>query len=488
VEINLDSAVVPIRERRLGSVSGYVGTANDLVERAAAGTLAERGRTFTQCLSCSEMCAVSLLAYIQDAAVVSHAPLGCAASFGGMNQLNRWGQFKRGLPVGNAHLVSSNITESDTIFGASAKLERAVRVAYERFAPKAIFVATACASAIIGEDLDGPVDDLERELGIPIVAVHCEGFRSQLWSSGFDSAYHAILRKIVKPPARRRKMVNVVNFWHDDVFSDLLNPLGLSANLIVPFSTIAQLETISEAAATVQMCATLGTYLASGLEELHGVPAIKAPQPYGISGTDAWLRALGRATGTESAVETLIAEQKAGIAAELAELRAELKGRTAYVAAGSAHGHSLISVLRELGVTIKGGCFYHHDARFDHGDLAGDTLRHVVNAYGDFKVGVCNKQVFELVNLVRRIKPDILIVRHGNLAVWGAKLGIPTFLLQDEHLSLGYRGLVRYGRKVLDFVNNPALVKHLSRHTRLPYTQWWLEQDPYAFLKPERAD
>jgi nitrogenase molybdenum-iron protein alpha chain len=77
----------------------------------------------------------------------------------------------------------------------------------------------------------------------------------------------------------------------------------------------------------------------------------------------------------------------------------------------------------------------------------------------------------------------MLIVRHGNLAVWGAKLGIPTFLLQDEHLSLGYRGIIRYGRKIADFVSNPALVKHLARHTKLPYTDWWLEQNPYAFLQ-----
>ena len=483
MDINLKSAVVPIREHRLGSISGYVGTADDLARKSAAGTLEDRRRTFTQCLSCSEMCAVSMLAYIQDAAVISHAPIGCAASFGGMNQLNRWGQNKRDLPVENVHLVSTNLSERDTIFGAAAKVEAAIRIAYERFAPRAIFVATACASAIIGEDLDGPIETLERELGVPIVAVHCEGFRTQIWSSGFDAAYHAILRKIVKPPQRKRNVVNVINFWADDVFTDLFRPLGLEPNMIVPFSSIAQLETISEAVATVQMCTTLGTYLASGLEELHGVPVVKSPLPYGIKGTDAWYRALGRIAGKEAEAEAHIAAEKAAIADDLAALRRELAGKTAYVAAGSSHGHSLISVLLELGVKLEGGCFYHHDAKYDHGDRAADHLRHAVDTYGDFKVGICNKQVFELVNLVRRIKPDMLIVRHGNLAVWGAKLGIPTFLLQDEHLSLGYRGIIRYGRKIADFVSNPALVKHLARHTKLPYTDWWLEQNPYAFLQ-----
>ena len=302
-----------------------------------------------------------------------------------------------------------------------------VRIAYERFAPRAIFVATACASAIIGEDLDGPIENLERELGVPIVAVHCEGFRTQIWSSGFDAAYHAILRKIVKPPQRKRNVVNVINFWADDVFTDLFRPLGLEPNMIVPFSSIAQLETISEAVATVQMCATLGTYLASGLEELHGVPVVKSPLPYGIKGTDAWYRALGRIAGKEAEAEAHIAAEKAVIADDLAALRRELAGKTAYVAAGSSHGHSLISVLRELGVKLEGGCFYHHDAKYDHGDRAADHLRHAVDTYGDFKVGICNKQVFELVNLVRRIKPDMLIVRHGNLAMWGRSSAFRRF-------------------------------------------------------------
>jgi nitrogenase molybdenum-iron protein alpha chain len=253
----------------------------------------------------------------------------------------------------------------------------------------------------------------------------------------------------------------------------------------VPFTTIEQLEGMAESAATVQMCSTLGTYLAAGLESAYGVPEVKAPPPYGLAGMDAWLRALGATLGKSAAVETLIADERAAVLPALDELRRELRGRTAYVAAGAVHGHSIAAVLRELGLTILGSSFWHHDAHFDRGDPAADSLTHLVENHGDMPVSVCNKQTYEVVRQLHSLKPDVFIVRHPGMAVWGGKLGIPTFLVEDEHFGLGYRGLLRYDRKIADALSNPAFFRHMARHTRLPYTRWWLDQEPAAFLEDE---
>lgn len=479
-------AAVPIREQRLGAITGYVGDAADLAERSRNGTLGNRNRSFTQASSCSSSCAICLLSLIQDAAVVNHAPLGCASDFSMFNLVNRWGQTVRGIDAHNARLVSTNLGETEAVFGGVDRLAETIRETYQRFEPKAIFVTASCTSAITGEDVDGVANELREELGIPVAAVHCEGFRSQVWSSGFDAAYQAILNGIVKEPAEKsHEYVNVITFWGEDVFTDLFAPLGLKPRLVVPFSTVAELEKTSESAATVQMCSTLGTYFAAGLEERFGVPEVKAPPPYGIAGTDAWLRALGRTLGKETEVEELIASEKEAIAPDLERLREELTGLKAYVAAGSVHGHSIAALLSDLGIECVGTCFWHHDPVFDHGDPAGDSLKHLVNKHGNVPVAICNKQSYELVNQLRRLQPDIFIVRHPGMTVWGGKLGIPTFLVEDEHYGLGYRGLLRYGQKILDSVNNPAFVKHLAQHTKLPYTQWWLDQPPFAFLEDE---
>jgi nitrogenase molybdenum-iron protein alpha chain len=146
------------------------------------------------------------------------------------------------------------------------------------------------------------------------------------------------------------------------------------------------------------------------------------------------------------------------------------------------HGHSLVAVLNDLGIDVAGGCVWHHDPRFDHGDAAADSLQHVVNTYGDFNISVCNKQTYELVNQLRLLKPDLFIVRHPGMAVWGAKLGIATFQVEDEHFALGYSGLLRFGNKIVDSLSNTSMVKNLARHARLPYTEWWLKQNPFLFI------
>jgi nitrogenase molybdenum-iron protein alpha chain len=484
--INLTTADVPIRENRLGSVTGYEGSAGELTRRSRDCSLRERERSFTQCATCASVTAICQVAMVQDAAVVNHAPLGCAGDFANFNFINRAGQARRGWRLANARLLNSNLDEHDIVFGGAKRLKVAVREAMTRFAPKAIFVTTSCASGIIGDDVPAICRELEEELGVTVVSISCEGFRSQIWATGFDAAYHAILRRVVKPArSRRPELINVINFWGDDIFTALFGRLGLTPNYVVPFTTVAQLERLSEAAATVQICSTLGTYLAAGLEEHFGVPEVKAPSPYGISGTDAWLRELGRITGKDAEVEALIAEEHERITPELTELRARLKGVSGFVAAGAVHGHSLVAILGELGMEVVGATVWHHDQRFDHNDPQGDSLQHVVSKYGDVPFSVCNKQSFEMVNLLNRLRPDIFIVRHNGMAVWGAKLGIPTFLMGDEHFGLGYEGLLNYGRKILDSITNPAFVQNLARHTRLPYTEWWLAQQPFSFLGEE---
>lgn len=487
MSINIKSPEVEIREIRLGSITGFGGTAKGLCNRSKKGGLCDRNRSFSQCLGCSSGNALCQVVMIQDAVVINHGPLGCSADFSDFNFTNRVGQRKRTLKLQNAKLISTNLEEKDMIYGGGAKLEAAIAEAYERFKPKAIFVTTSCASGIIGDDVSGITDLAQEELGIPVVLVACEGFKSKIWTTGFDAAYHAILRKIVKPPVEIKKdIINVINFWGSDVFTELFGKIGLKPNYIVPFTTVEQLERISEAAATVQICPTLGTYLAAGLEQEYGIPEVKAPTPYGLEGTDVWLRELGKVTDRVKEVEQLIQEEKERIAPELEGLRKKLQGKKVYVTAGAAHGHSLLALLQELGLTVVGAAIFHHDPCYDNQDEKSDSLRHVVETYGDINnFNVCNKQAFELVNVLNRLKPDIFVARHGGMSVWGAKLGIPTFLMGDEHFGLGYQGLLNYGYKILDVLATKEFAENIASHSELPYTDWWLEQNPYTFLGGE---
>jgi nitrogenase molybdenum-iron protein alpha chain len=322
---------------------------------------------------------------------------------------------------------------------------------------------------------------LESELGIPLVPVYCEGFRSRIWTTGFDAAHHGILHKIVKPAkSRDADLVNIINFWGSDAFGPLLAGMGLKPNYVVPFKSIGDLERLSEASATVQMCASLGSYLASGLEEAFGVPLVRAPTPFGAQATDILLRELGRITGREEQAERVIEGERARTATEIARLREVLEGYRVYVGAGASHGHGIIALALDLGLELVGSCSWHHDASTDCGDERANSLRHVVQSFGDIPFSVCKKQPFRFVNQLRRVKPDLFITRHAGMAIWGARLGIPTLEVYDEHYGVGYEGLIRFGQRIEATLGNTVFVSNIAAHTRLPFTQWWLAQEAFA--------
>jgi len=285
-------------------------------------------------------------------------------------------------------------------------------------------------------------------------------------------------------------MINVINFWGSDIFSDWFAPFSAKPNYITPYSTLESLTWSSEAAATVQTCSTLGSYLGAVLEQEFGVPELSTAPPYGVAQTDRWFRALGKLLNKEDVAEQIIAEKKEEYLPKIETLKKRLdhiaadgQTLTAYVTGGAAHGHALLSVLGELGIKAVGAAIFHHDPLFDNGKPDNDQLAQRVKDYGDVpNFNVCNKQEFELVNMLNRLRPDLLLARHGGMTLWGAKLGIPSLLVGDEHYSMGYEGLLKYGEMIVETLENNEFVKNLAKHTANPYTKWWLNQQPDTFL------
>lgn len=481
--INLSENSVPIREKRLGSITAFDGTAKELITCSHSGKLKECPRKFSQCMGCNSGQAFCQLSMIKDVAIVNHAPIGCAGDFYCFNFTYRVEQRRRALKPTVGRYFSSCIEEKDTVFGATKKLEDTIREAYKRVNPRAIFVTTSCASGIIGEDIESIVDSLSEELCIPVISCSCEGFRTRIWTTGFDAAYHSILRKIVKPARKKNNKVNIINFWGSHIFDDLLKRLGYEAQYIMPFASINELQYISEAVATIHICPSLSTYMGAGLEEIYNVPEVKTPPAYGIEGTDRWMRELGKVLNKEEEIEKIITEEHERVLTLIKKYRKQFKGKKAYVTAGAAHGHAIIALLRELGLEVEGTSIFHHDPIYDNRDIKSDALAQDIEIYGDVKnYKVCNKQAYELVNRLNKSKPDIMVARHDGMTLWGAKLGIPTLLIGDEQFGFGYQGVLNYASRIEETLDAIEFVSNLSKHSTMPYTKWWLEQDVTTFM------
>jgi nitrogenase molybdenum-iron protein alpha chain len=481
--VNLALPSAEVREKRLKGIISYNGTAKDLAEKSHTKSLSIKERTYGQCSDCSQTCAGVLSYEVRGAAVVEHSPIGCsmpAPTTMLVNVANK----SRGLPPQSVNVISTNLTEKDTVYGGIEKLNETVREAKRRFNPTAIFIQSSCAAGIIGDDIESAADSLQEELGIPVVPVFCEGFKSRVWSSGFDAVFHGIMRKIVKEPIKKQPdLVNVFNFEGTDTYTPLLTPLGLRVNYVVALAGVEQLQELAEAACSAHICETLATYPAKALEQYYGVPEVKSPPPYGIKWTDEWLREIAKLTGKTDLVEEYISKEHKRIEEPLAVVREKLKGKKLYILAGDSYAHSIASMLKDLGVEIIGVTTLHHDQITDGGSENADSLSHLVNTYGDLEnFSVCNKQPYQVYKILQKLKPDIMIVRHINIGVVAAKLGIPTINDSDVNITAGYDGVVRLGERLLQTTKAKKLYQNIARHYETPYSDWWLEQDdPFYF-------
>lgn len=496
-KINLNIAEVEKRETRLGTIIAWDGNAAELVEQSdyngrgcgsknGSCRLCEIEGPFTQGSGCSEEMVECQAGQVRDAVLIQHSPIGCGAGQVGNNRLFRFGLATRNLPIENVKIMSTNLLEGDMVFGATKKLKQTVEDAYKRYKPKTIFIVSSCATGIIGEDIESVASEYEKKLKIPIVPLICEGFKSKHWTTGFDATQHGILRQIVnKHPKKQEDLINIITLWGSDVYTPMFRELGLRVNFVIDLASVEDLERLSEAAGTVSFCYTLSSYLSAGLEQYFGVPEIKAPQPYGFKGTDAWLREIGRVTHREELVEKYIEKEHKRVEPIINELRKKLKGVKGFTSTGSGYSHGLITVLRELGISVDGSLVFHHDPVYDSGNVEADSLKHLVDNYGDVKnFSVSNRQQYQFYSLLKRVNPDFILIKHGGLSPLASKLGISAAPLSDESLTIGYQGMIYLGNKILDILAKKKFHNILKEHTEMQYTDWWLEQsDPYVLAK-----
>jgi nitrogenase molybdenum-iron protein alpha chain len=502
--INLRTPQAETRDQRLGTITQWDGRASQLAKDSAftfgcgrdcgpgGKRLCELNSPYSQASMCAEQIAVTNATIIKDTVVIQHSPIGCASSQSFTSRYSRDLAARRGWKPEDPKSICTNLGEQDMVFGGVERLAETIRDAYERHKPRVIFVATSCATGIIGDDVDGTVRQLEDELGIPVVALHCEGFKSRHWSSGWDVIEHGILRRLVPDRTHEKNpdLLNVIHLGGPDVFTPLVGPLGLKVNLIMGGNSLERLADLSTAAATVTMCFVL-SYLATGLEQEYGVPEIRAPLPYGQDATDNWLRDIARVTGRTHLVEAVIASERARIAPELERLRRLLKGKKGFVAAGAAFAHGLIADLRELGITVDDAYSFHHDPSTDSRDPQQDSLGHLIETTGDIEnFTVSPDQHFQTHAALKRSNPDFVICRHsGTTATLAGRLGIPVLPIFYSNDGLGYEGLLTIGRAILRVLPRRRFYEDVAAHSSFPYQKWWLEEtNPYALDTAEAAE
>jgi nitrogenase molybdenum-iron protein alpha chain len=83
---------------------------------------------------------------------------------------------------------------------------------------------------------------------------------------------------------------------------------------------------------------------------------------------------------------------------------------------------------------------------------------------------------------LKRAKTDFLLIRHPGLASVAGHLGFPTLTMGDEHIPVGYQGILRIGEMLKGVISRTKFNQVLKRNVKLPYSDWWLSQDDPFYL------
>ena len=127
---------------------------------------------------------------IKDILHITHGPIGCAYfTWGSRRNLMR---AEEGRDCFAGYCLSTDVKETDIVFGAEKKLAAAIREAYAIFKPECISVFCTCPIGLIGDDIEAVSKKKAKEHGKTMVPVRCEGFRGVSQSLGHHIANDAV--------------------------------------------------------------------------------------------------------------------------------------------------------------------------------------------------------------------------------------------------------------------------------------------------------
>ena len=450
-----DPTVSDLLEDRLGHVLETARDGAPAVMRcdtkSAAGSVSQRACVF---------CGSRVVLYpIADALHLVHGPAGCAAYTWDIR-----GALSSG-PALHRHSFTTDLRETDVVFGGAAKLEKALRELIAQHEPRAAFIYSTCIVGLIGDDVEAVCRRVESEFGIPVISVASEGFKGTK-KDGYKAACAALTRLIgtsadpaVPPePARSVAGINILGEFNLAgeawMIRDLYARMGVP--VVATLTGDGRVDTVRRAHTAqynVVQCSGSMQGLAILMEEKYGQPYRRVS----YFGLEDMAQALYDVAdlfadsdpGMPARAAAVVAEEMGRVLPALSSYRKDLEGRSAAIYVGGAFkAHSLIKALRHLGMkTVVVGSQTGNQEDYERLQQLCDPGTIVLD----------DANPVELSRFVLEKKADLLIggVKERPIAY---KLGV-AFCDHNHERKIplaGFDGMVNFAKEVHGSVTSPV--------------------------------
>jgi len=259
----------------------------------------------------------AVLSAVNRVVPIYHSGPGCCMQ----TTAGEAGQASGRMPfyVSGVSTPCTNMLERDVVFGGIDRLRETIKGSIEIMEADAYFVLSGCTSGIIGDDINSITEEFRKQ-NLPVYPIETPGFLGESYR-GYEIAFTAFLKHIVKPAERQKHLVNLFGimpyhdpFWEGNLeeLTRILEKLGLQVNtFFTRHQGIQDIRNSSAASLNIIISPWLLKSAAQEYTERFGVPFLRWPGlPIGASDTSAFIRAVAKALQIEKRAEAVIKNEE----------------------------------------------------------------------------------------------------------------------------------------------------------------------------------
>ncbi|QLE58881.1 nitrogenase component 1 [Nostoc sp. TCL26-01] len=396
--------------------------------------------------------AMFTLGKITDVAHLIHGPSGC---------INNWENRISFSSDSMLHKVrfTTDMEESDIIFGGAKKLHKAILELSRRYKPAAIFVYSTCVSALIGDDIHGACASAREQTGIPVIPVDSPGFVGRK-NLGIRVASDTLLENVIgtaEPEFTTPLDINLISEYNVtslvwDVLP-LLDKLGIRVLAKITGDVKYQEICYAHRAKLNVVIGSKGLLkMAKKMEKLYDIPYVEAS-------LDSWedihqcLRNIVARLGNSDlqiTTEKLIAEATSILDTKLAAYRVTMQGKKIIIYADNLHDLSLISAAKTLGMDVI--------------IIANKKMKvaekiKIKNLLNRDVIVLQQESIEEVMQIIEHDQAQMLIASVAHRLQFAARLTKIPFLDINQvfnHAHMGYTGIFTVAQQLYATLYSPV--------------------------------
>ncbi|QQS50868.1 MAG: nitrogenase molybdenum-iron protein alpha chain [Bacteroidota bacterium] len=330
--------------------------------RTIPGIITQRG-------CCYAGCKGVVLGPTRDIVNIVHGPIGCSF-YAWLTRRNQTDPGPEGENYMN-YCFSTDMQDSNIVFGGEKKLEQAIREAYALFKPHAIAIFSTCPVGLIGDDVHQVARAMKEELGINVFGFSCEGYKGVSQSAGHHIANNGIFKHVVglndedKGGKYKVNLLGEYNIGGDSfVIEKYFEEMGIT--LVSTYSgnsSIHQFENSHTADLNMVMCHRSINYIAEMMEKKYGIPWMKV-NFIGAEATAKSLRKLAEYFEDPELMEKaemIIKREMKEVKKIIADVKPRTEGKLAMMFVGGSRAHHYQELFNEIGMrTVSAGYEFGH--------------------------------------------------------------------------------------------------------------------------------